>query len=172
MKLRLFIFLLCISYSISAQTAVVKGNLTDRVTREPYIRVNLELVGTNQKTYSGLEGEFEFDSLSPGRYQLWIENRFVDNDYYQEGESYWFNVPDNDTTTIVVEVVLHCVYNEHKADKRCPKCHKKNEVIPISYGLLIGGIPKKHGKETFYDGGCEITGCDPNWYCRRDHTKF
>lgn len=172
MKLLFSIILLMFSSFGFTQTALIKGTLIDRITREPYVRVNLKLVGTDQKTYSGLDGEFEFDSLAPGRYQLWIENRFADDDYYQEGESYWFNVPNNDTTTIVVEVVLRCVYEMHENDKRCPSCHKKNEVIPISYGLLIGGIPLKHGKETFYDGGCEITGCDPHWYCRRDHTKF
>lgn len=172
MKSLLSILLLLTCHYTFGQTAVVKGTLIDRVTRDPYFFEHIELVGTGQNERSGPGGEFLFDSLTPGRYQIWVENRFADNDYFQEGESYWFNVPNNDTTTIVVEVVLRCVYEMHKDDKRCPRCHKKNEVIPMSYGLLIGDIPMKRGKETFHDGGCEITGCDPHWYCRRDHTKF
>ncbi len=85
---------------------------------------------------------------------------------------YPVELKSNEIMTIVIEATIDCIYDEHENDKRCPKCNKKNDVIPISYGLLIGGIPTKHGKEVFHDGGCEITGCDPHWYCRRDNYSF
>lgn len=43
--------------------------------------------------------------------------------------------------------------------KKCPKC-KSEKVLKIMYGLPAGPTPPGE-----YEGGCCITGEDPNWHC-------
>lgn len=72
-------------------------------------------------------------------------------------------------STIILNIIFENPCKKYnKKNKVCPICHKKNRVIPIVYGLRIGEVDKE---ETFL-GGCEITGCDPNWYCKRDKYQF
>jgi len=103
----------------------------------------------------------------------------------------------NEHANINIPYSLTCKYNKSKNNKTCPICKKDDQTIPISYGLtkrindeevkkyksneLIvridstsNGFIKKNWskKKESYSGGCVITGCDPNWYCKRDDYKF
>ncbi len=76
---------------------------------------------------------------------------------------------------------VYCKYDKSAKDKKCPLCGREDNVIPIRYGLIAVIVPKK-GKHTlknqnqvieeFFAGGCVVTYCDPNWYCKKDHLKF
>ncbi|MDQ3108429.1 MAG: hypothetical protein M3R17_00920 [Bacteroidota bacterium] len=111
----------------------------------------------------------EIDSLLPDTLSLKIS-------------SYYFNdtvitkiiINNNSTTTLKVNYPPYCEYDKSTHDKICPVCHKKDKVIPIVYGLLIyTGEPGKEDEEDeIYSGGCEITGCDPHWHCKRDNKDF
>lgn len=74
---------------------------------------------------------------------------------------------------------IECQYS--KDDSICPICLKIDKVIPIEYGYLV--ITEEEHKKmydknqnedlrTFKSGGCEISGCDPFWYCKRDSISF
>jgi hypothetical protein len=80
-----------------------------------------------------------------------------------------------DNTLIKLNVHQFCKYDASINDKTCPICHKKDKVIPIRYGLPVsvnGENPMKHEGKTWKAGGCNISKCDPNWYCKRDRTEF
>ena len=85
------------------------------------------------------------------------------------------NLNIHNDTTITISVGRNCIYDKHNISRICPKCNKSNKVIPIVYGLVIR--KKSHRKlnnrnSKKYYAGCIITHCDPNWYCKRDKTKF
>lgn len=74
---------------------------------------------------------------------------------------------------------IECQYS--RADSICPICLKIDKVIPIEYGYLViteEEHKKRNNKNqnedlrTFKSGGCEISGCDPFWYCKRDSISF
>lgn len=54
----------------------------------------------------------------------------------------------------------------------CPKCHSKQDVIRIVYGL-----PKKEAfdeaeKGNIWLGGCMVDDCSPLHYCKKDKIEF
>lgn len=65
---------------------------------------------------------------------------------------------------------INCNYRENKSSV-CPKCKSDKKVLPIFYGLTTGKFMKKN-KKKYYFGGCELTGCNPKWYCKTDQLKF
>jgi len=80
----------------------------------------------------------------------------------------------NETVEIKIPYSLSCKYDKSVNNKTCPICKKSDEVIPISYGLIIEIAKKgedKKGKE-YRAGGCVVSECDPNWYCKRDDYEF
>ncbi len=65
-----------------------------------------------------------------------------------------------------------------KTGNVCPVCHKSDDVIPISYGLLVT-IEKKESqpdastaKRTYKPGGCVVSDCQPQWHCEHDDKDF
>jgi len=65
-----------------------------------------------------------------------------------------------------------CQYNIQGTDRRCPKCHKTDKVLPICYGLpMYDEKGNKQGPKC-YSAGCIVSDCDPNWYCERDALRF
>lgn len=80
----------------------------------------------------------------------------------------------NQIVEIEIPYSLTCKYDKSKKNIICPVCEKKDEVMPIRYGLIVN-IAKKGKEENnkkYKDGGCVTTGCDPNWYCNRDEIEF
>ncbi|KFC20465.1 hypothetical protein [Chryseobacterium sp. FH1] len=65
---------------------------------------------------------------------------------------------------------INCKYRENKVSI-CPICKTDKKVLSIFYGLTTTKFMKEN-KNKYYFEGCEITGCDPNWYCKTDDYKF
>jgi hypothetical protein len=56
----------------------------------------------------------------------------------------------------------------------CPKNHL-DSIVPILYGLILQKFNKKTGKVIENDveyGGCVVTGCDPQFYCKLHKLEF
>ena len=51
-------------------TVNVSGNVTDAVTGETLVGVKIELEGTSQKTYTDFDGNFSFENIIPGEYNI------------------------------------------------------------------------------------------------------
>lgn len=68
-----------------------------------------------------------------------------------------------------------CKYYKDFCDKRCPKCHKADKVVPNVFGELImdpmKGPVDKQNEFNLIDRG-DPTCCEPVWYCNRDHIMF
>lgn len=167
--------LFCIGFlSGFAQNSVIKGKLiaelpeeTERIVKRT--KVILEI---NEKIITAdLDDDlnFSFYDLKAGNFKIRTEpkpagtNRIIID----------FLKP-NDTINIKLPYSLTCKYDKSKKDKTCPVCKKEDQVIPISYGLIVEITKKGEVKKEkeYKSGGCVTTGCDPNWYCKRDEIDF
>ena len=63
-----------------------------------------------------------------------------------------------------------CKYIKMKKPK-CTQNHFDN-IIPIVYGFPDKKMMKKYKQEKIFLGGCNITGCDPNYYCKTHKIEF
>lgn len=61
---------LSVSFSSLAQTAKLKGQITDKESQETLAGATITLVGTNYKTLSDMDGAFTFENLKPGVYKI------------------------------------------------------------------------------------------------------
>ncbi len=51
---------------------ILKGKVTDRLSGEELAGVKVRLAGTDLETFTGFDGEFRFENLVPGSYELEI----------------------------------------------------------------------------------------------------
>lgn len=54
----------------SAATVVLNGSVNDQITNEALVGVRVELVGTNQVSYTDFDGNYAFENLQPGIYEV------------------------------------------------------------------------------------------------------
>lgn len=47
----------------------------------------------------------------------------------------------------------------------CPNCKKEN-TVPIVYGLIFDIMPNEEDEEDYEAGGCVVTDNDPDYFCR------
>jgi hypothetical protein len=59
-----------------------------------------------------------------------------------------------------------CRYDS--SNRTCPLCKRGDKVLEIVYGLPVPPLRK----DVYYDGYCDVTCCDPKYYCSRDKKKF
>lgn len=130
---------------------------------------NLGDTSIHKGLLTDIAGECTFVNIPTGIYRL----KGYDIQY---GDIVVDNINIHNDTTIIIPVGRDCIYDKQKKNRVCPKCKKANKVIPIAYGLVIrtkkGSKPLNNRKSKTYYAGCIITHCDPNWYCKRDKTKF
>ncbi|NOT52397.1 MAG: carboxypeptidase regulatory-like domain-containing protein [Chitinophagaceae bacterium] len=172
MKIFTTILILFVSNIIVAQTASLFGKIIDSRKAEPVPFAAITINHQAQKGLSGWgskttnaddKGWFRIDSLKEGDYSIIITAVGYLAKTYPV-------ITFKKDTVILLEADLYvpCKYDDKKNDPTCPKCHKKNKVVPIVYGLPVGELDE----DNYYYAGCEISLCDPNWYCKRDKTKF
>lgn len=69
--LSMLLFVLCVvCISLSAQTALVRGNVFDKDTGEPILYGNVFIEGTTKGTTTDLDGFYTLSGLEPGSYRL------------------------------------------------------------------------------------------------------
>lgn len=125
--------------------------------------------------------EFKFENLKADTLKLSFSIRnYPTNNYYI------IRLNENQIYTAEILICPICPYENTEQENKCPKCGKKNKVIPIVYGLISnvyfvnkkGQKIDKNGKKItteekkYYSGGCVVSECQPNWYCGRDKTEF
>jgi hypothetical protein len=81
-------------------------------------------------------------------------------------------VAEDKETYIEISYPPYCEYTQTKHDSICPVCKKSDESVPIIYQDYAGWMVQKKYKRNFYFDKYPATGCDPNWYCRRDKKRF
>ncbi len=160
--MRLLITLL-ISLSVTAafgQSGLVKGKVIFENKDSLYATVTVLKLRTGVST--DINGFFSL-SIAKGGHKLMIssvgyQSKIIDVNVLAD-------------STYFVEAIFKdpCVlYSKGKLNKNCPICNRQDKVIPIIYGFPIG----KQNSKKYYYAGCEVTDCDPTWYCKRDKQKF
>jgi hypothetical protein len=156
-----FIFtLFVISFS---QTGTIRGHVHDRGAGVGLFAAEIFVKGIARTALTDFDGNFRLDSVPIGVYDITVH-------YFSYGDTTVIGIGVAANTVTEVNFILGtpCINDLHAKSKKCPFCGKKNKVVPIVYGLVIGEQDVKR----YYYAGCEITNCDPHWYCRRDKHKF
>lgn len=164
MKAIQILFLLFISIHIESQS--LNGIIKDSVnTKNKVFNLKLKSLETEKEYFSHTEidGKYEFQNIRDGKYVLSV----IYNNYYLNNQ---FTVNVNGDTTNNFFLTKYCRFSENK-DGICPVCKSKQNVLPFFYGLTTGKFMKKN-KNKYHFGGCEISGCDPKWYCKKDKFEF
>jgi hypothetical protein len=175
----MFIFSVTLTLEVMGQTIDV--TLFDSLKNEVVPFANVQLLDSSgraakEKGTADLDGNYKFENVTPGVYS--IRTHFIGY-----GEKIISNLNIRQDTSMRLNIRKYCEYDKSINDKYCPVCHQTDKVIPICYGLVIyehgkpltdstGKVQKVKETNECYPAGCAITGCDPNWYCKRDKTKF
>jgi hypothetical protein len=184
MKYTFFLLLLLLNLSANAQYR--KAKVTIKIQPE-FIKdfkddeIHVDIWGDYKPDRYLFKNEISFtiDSIRKERVTVRIANFIIiDSLNVEKHFSACYNlfVPAADSSSeFILTYPELCIFNQSFKDKPCPKCKSRDMVIPISYGLQIPDfaqpVPVKPTYES-YGGGCEPTGCDPTWYCKRDNEKF
>lgn len=162
MKFALTILSLLITVLCQAQPGKIAGRIISLKNGKAISLTAVLLKPVKKITYTDTKGDFLFDSIPNGKYIIeimllgYLPKQVIAN---LEKDSSFYTV---------IEYPDTCRYDANRNNKKCPVCHKKNMVIPIRYGLPYGEMDTENN----YYAGCDVTMCDPTWYCKRDHFKF
>jgi len=104
--------------------------------------------------------------LKAGKYDLVVE-------YLGYGKDTIQNVVVKDAAATKITLGLPAGECFEKANsKACPVDAKSKNVIPIVYGLPNRRTMRKMKKGKIKLGGCEVTGCEPYWFCKEHNKEF
>ena len=162
MRIPSLILLFCFTlFRTYAQYGTIKGKIYFEE-KNKNARASILAIDLRKGIDTDSTGSFALN-LPPGNHKLEIHS--------QNYKSKYININVVKDSIIFLELTLSdsCKYYQtHNRHKLCPICHHKDKVIPIVYGFPIGHLDK----ENYFYAGCQVTGCDPRWFCKRDNHKF
>ncbi|MRM83905.1 hypothetical protein [Riemerella anatipestifer] len=144
----------------------LNGFIKDSInTKNKVFNLKLKNIETEKEYFShtGIDGKYEFQNISNGKYILSV----IYNNHYLNNE---FSIDINGNTTHNFHLTKYCKFSEN-TDGICPICKSNQNVLPIFYGLTTTKFIKKN-KNKYHFRGCEISSCDPKWYCKKDNLEF
>ncbi|EMR01571.1 hypothetical protein ADICEAN_03308 [Cesiribacter andamanensis AMV16] len=148
-----------------SQIGTLEGFVYDSETKTGIVNATVKLQGQNPATRTDSVGRFVIRSLPTGTYDVLIYCRG-----YRETVQKAVVVPTDSVVDLQIAYLTPCQYNA--LNNVCHICKKQDEVIPIAYGLPMNSTFRRAKKGKVYLGGCVVTYCDPNWYCKRDKIVF
>jgi hypothetical protein len=156
-----------------SQTGKITGklNLIDSENKD-FVLDNTYIILTSKNIRDSVKLDndfsFRFNNLPTDTFYISFSRRS-----YPHNNSYVIYISDAENRKVDIDYLSTCPYDKTK-NGICPVCKKKDEVIPIRYGLLITKIEKdkKPSKREYYPGGCMIFDCQASWYCERDKKEF
>ncbi len=173
LKSRLLLFFL-MSFSLGhSQTGKITGklDLLDFVNKA-FVLDSTYVILTSKNICDSVKLDddfsFRFNNLPADTFYISFSRRC-----YPFNNRYLIYLNDAENQKINIEYLSTCPYDKTK-NGICPVCKKKDEVIPIRYGLLTSRIDKnkKPSKRKYYPGGCLVFDCQASWFCERDQKKF
>lgn len=93
-----------------------------------------------------------------------LVNGEIKRDHMPQKEDFVRNVSEFDPAITEVEC--------EPAAKICPVGNHSNRIVPVTYGLPGDKLRRKAEKGKVKLGGCLISGCDPQWYCKKHNRMF
>jgi hypothetical protein len=167
---KLFIIILLSNFLPAfGQTGSISGKLQNGIDDSNSWFISVDLLNETDDskiaaTLSDTNGVFNFKNVKPGIYKLIFS--FVGHEKYELPH---ICVTTDSTTSL--EVSYPCPYGNTKSKKVCPYGHK-DQIIPIGYGLPTTKGLRRAEKGKIYLGGCTISECDPQWYCKKHKIRF
>ena len=156
--------LLFISASfLFGQSGKVNGYIHD-VNKDEALVLATILIGS-EKVVTDFDGEFEFQNLPIGHYQI----KIIGNEQ-KDTLMATIDIEAGSTSNLYFSYPYSCPYI--KARDICPICSKTDMVIPIIYGEPTSESMSKAEDGKIRLAGCLVSTCDPNWYCKRDKKEF
>lgn len=178
----LAILLSCISINSSGQKGRIIGHVIDSkdlpISGATVFLFNVDSVLLDS-SFCDSTGKFDFKEMDTLKYGLL---------YIKEGfTSYW----DNSCTVLPDQIVFKnrrlftakdledrqsCYFNQSNHKPKCHICKKRDKVIPYKYGL-VPRVPESmvssNPDDSLYRiGGCVISNCQAEWYCKRDRVDI
>ena len=124
-------------------------------------------------TFSGDQGEFEFQEVPVGDFILMGMKFFADSIGLRFA---WVPVRSHVRRDTLVVVNLPEVCEWHTDAQRtglCPKCGQRDYVVQILYGEPSDLGFAQYDRGEVWIGGCvHDEYCEPKWYCKRDRMEF
>ncbi len=163
---RLIVFIcLLISIPTFGQKGSIRGKLIYKLDSSVIQGGTVWIINTKRGAITDANGLFKIDSLAFGSYDIVTSFLGLGQDTIRS------IVVKRDSITTLSLGLPSGDCSSDKA-KECPIGNKKDMVIPIVYGLPGKKLRRKSDKGKAYLGGCIVTGCDPEWYCKRHKIKF
>jgi hypothetical protein len=164
-KLFLLLFL-SLATSSFGQKGSIEGSVVFKLDSTALAGAFVYINETKSGTKADINGKFKLANLSPGEYELVFE-------IVGYGKDTLTNVVVNNDS--VKKIILGlppgpCYKNTNS--KECPVDGKSKSVIPILYGFPDKKMIRKRDKGKIKLGGCEVTGCEPNWFCKIHQLEF
>ncbi len=164
-KLILIITISCVSSLSFAQiVGTIKGHVHDTIFDIPLSYAQVSIDDKNIHETTDKEGNFTLENVPAGVHHL-----RVSISGYRDSV---LTIPilDGSVVELYIEFPPYCKYN--RIFMNCPICGKTDKVVPVIYGYPSkkGIRQSKRGKIAL--GGCLMTDCDPQWYCKRDKEFF
>lgn len=147
------------------QTGTLEGKVINKVDSSAIHGAIILISGTQLGAVSDSDGFFRIEGIPPGTYDLTLRYIGLGSDTVRS-----LNVISGSNT--VLDLGLPPGDCSDKKPKRCPVDNKTDDIIPIVYGLPGNKLLRKADRGKVWLAGCELTGCDPTWYCRRHQKTF
>lgn len=159
------IFLALTSFEGLSQAGILNGKIYSWEMDEYLDSTSVKIQHTNFIVITDKNGFFKINGIPFGKYTLEIDG--YDGILKKE-----INISQK-LTEIEIKYP-YCEYtSDYKIKTNCPICNKKDKVIPIYYGLIDDKESLKKAKRGEIKlGGCMVSFCDPNWYCKRDKKYY
>ena len=157
-----------IALNCKAQYGKITGQIIGIKYSKPFSTAAVLLKKYHKITYADSTGNFTFENLTPSQYLIQVYAKTKPKYVLYFDTSFIVNVQKDSTLHLQIKLPDTCQYETNRKNRRCPICHKKNQVIPIVYGLVIGELDT----DNYFYSGCTVTYCDPTWYCKTDKYRF
>jgi len=162
--LHLLAFMLVLN--VSAQNSSIVGRVFFKLDSSNLPGATVIVSGSEIGTQTDIDGNYQLLDLKPGRYDLIVQ-------YLGYGKDTIKNIVLEKNSDLRIDLGLPSGPCHEKTDsKNCPIDGVSKNVIPIVYGLPGKRLMRKMKNGKVKLGGCEVTGCEPNWYCAEHHLEF
>ncbi|WP_051947404.1 carboxypeptidase-like regulatory domain-containing protein [Muricauda sp. MAR_2010_75] len=166
MKNTILLLFFMLVMKLCAQNSSVSGKVFFKLDSSALPGATVLISGSEIGTQADYDGNFELSGLNQGKYDIIVE-------FVGYGKDTIKNVVLKKNSDLHIDLGLPSgpCYQFTDSNK-CPIDGSSKNVIPIIYGLPGKKLMRKMKKGKIKLGGCEVTGCEPNWFCVRHQKEF
>ncbi len=158
--------LFCTANFAQAQYKTITASVIKNTNRDNISLFYVTVIATDKK-YIFTNGLLKIDSLRSS------DSLLLFYSYMCKDTVVNLNKISSTEYPLTIALTSTCKYDWKKIEVFCDKCKSIKDVIPIKYGLMINmSFSPDIKQEEFYSGGCEVSNCQPSWYCKKCKTEF